>query len=473
MKTIIEPFRTKVVEAIKFTDRPQRQKILEKANYNLFQVRAEDTIIDLLTDSGTSAMSAEQWSALMKADESYAGCTSFYRFEKSVQELTGLPFVIPVHQGRAAENLLFSELVRPGNIVPNNTHFDTTRANIEKLSAVAMDLPCKQANDSESDFPFKGNIDLEKLTNLLNSDSKNVPFIMLTVTNNAAAGQPVSIDNLDRVSRIAKQYKKLLFLDGARFAENAFLINCRETGLKDRSVRSIIRQMFAFSDGTLVSAKKDGMSNMGGFLALRDEALAEQLKCKLVMSEGFPTYGGLAGRDLETVAIGLWEASDEDYLRYRQASAAYLANGLIGNEIPMLRPISMHAVYIDARRFFPHIAAEEMPGQALVCELFLEAGIRSCEIGTLMFGKTRPDGMQEAAQQDLVRLALPRRVYSQSHYDYIIEALCLVYARRRQVKGLRIKWEAPQLRHFSAKLNPLHESFLESKNHSRESLARS
>ena len=455
MKTIIEPFRTKVVEAIRFTNRAERQSLLERAHYNLFQLRAEDTIIDLLTDSGTSAMSSEQWSALMKADESYAGCSSFYRFEKSVQDITGLPIVIPVHQGRAAERLLFEELLKKGDIVPSNTHFDTTRANIEKLSARALDLPCEENSDPGSEFPFKGNIDLEALSKLLEAESEKIPFIMLTVTNNAAGGQPVSMENLIGLSKIAKRYKKKLFLDAARFAENAYLIKRREPGMSDRQVSSIVKQLFAFCDGCLVSAKKDGLSNMGGFLALRDEVLASRLKASLVISEGFPTYGGLAGRDLETVSQGLREVIDEDYLQYRLASASYLANGLLANDIPIVTPPGMHAIYLDARRFFPDISPEQMPGQALVCELYLEGGIRSCEIGTLMFSKTRKDGLQEPGRQDLVRLALPRRVYSQSHYDYVIEAVCLVFARRDEISGLRIDWEPEQLRHFSARMSKL------------------
>ncbi len=451
MKTIIEPFRTKVVEPIRFTSKEQRQKILKQAKYNLFQVRADDTIIDLLTDSGTSAMSSDQWAALMKADESYAGCSSFYRFEKSVQDLFGFEIVIPVHQGRAAERLFFAETVKRGDIVPSNTHFDTTRANIEVLGAQALDLPCLQSFDSASDEAFKGNIDIEGLTQLLESKGDLVPFLMMTITNNAVGGQPVSLSNMVDVSRIASRFGKRLFIDAARFAENSYLVKRREENLGDRAVRSIARQFFTFADGCLMSAKKDGLSNIGGFIALRDEKLAAQLKNNLLVTEGFPTYGGLAGRDLETIALGLWEATDEDYLKYRFASAAYLANGLIANDIPVVNPAGMHAIYIDARRMFPDLDPADLPGQALVTELYLEAGIRSCEIGTVMFGKTNANGSQEAARQDLVRLALPRRVYSQSHYDYVIEALRIVFERRHEVRGLRIEWEAPHLRHFNAK----------------------
>ena len=455
MKTIIEPFRTKVVEPIRFTCKEHRQDILRKASYNLFQLRAEDTIIDLLTDSGTSAMSSNQWGALMKADESYAGCSSFYRFEKSVQDIFGFNIVIPVHQGRAAERLFFAETVKRGDIVPSNTHFDTTRANIEVLSAQALDLPCTEASSADSDFAFKGNIDLEALRSLLENKSDSVPFIMMTITNNAVGGQPVSLMNISEVSRIAHSFGKRLFIDAARFAENAYLIQQREEEMGNCSVRSIVRQIFTFADGCLMSAKKDGLSNMGGFLALRDEKLAVELKNNLLITEGFPTYGGLAGRGLETIALGPWEATEENYLHYRQASAAYLANGLLANDIPIVTPVGMHAIYIDARRMFPDLDPAELPGQALVTELYLEAGIRSCEIGTVMFGKTGADGLQIAAKQDLVRLALPRRVYSQSHYDYVIEAVRNVYERRQSISGLRIEWEAAHLRHFNVKFSLL------------------
>ncbi len=455
MKTIIEPFRSKMVEEIHFTTPEERQRLLQNASYNLFHLRAEDIIIDLLTDSGCSAMSSKQWSALMNADESYAGASSYYRFESSVQEIFGLPLVIPVHQGRAAERLLFSELLTKGDIVPSNTHFDTTRANINLLGAEALDLPCLESADSQSAMPFKGNIDLEKLKTLLETKSASVPFILMTITNNAAGGQPVSMENLAQVSRLARRYGKLLFIDAARFAENAYLIKKREKGFEDRSIRSIVKQTFAFCDACLMSAKKDGLANMGGFLALRNEELAAKIKANLVITEGFPTYGGLSGRDLETIACGLSEVLEENYLSYRLASAAYLANGLRANDIPVMAPVGLHAIYIDARAFLPHIPPEQLPGQALVCELYLKGGIRSCEIGTLMFGKSRKDGLQLAARQDLVRLALPRRVYSQSHYDYVIEAASISFDNRSKVPGMRIVWEAEFLRHFSAKLLPL------------------
>ncbi len=447
MKTIIEPFRTKVVEPIRFSTETERKELLQDAGYNLFQIKAEDTIIDFLTDSGTSALSSVQWAGMMIGDESYAGCSSFFKFEKSIQEIFGFPHVIPVHQGRAAERIFFAQTVKSGDIVPSNTHFDTTRANIEVLGATALDLP----STDKYDELFRGNIDINALTELLEKDSTKVPFIMLTITNNAVGGQPVSMRNISMVSSLAKKFHKPLIIDAARFAENAFLIKVREEGMNTSSVRSIAKIIFSFADACLMSAKKDGLSNMGGFIALRDESLAAELKNTLIITEGFPTYGGLAGRDLESIATGLWEATDEDYLTYRHASASYLANGLILNNIPIVRPPGLHAIYLNAREFLPHLSPAELPGQALVCELYLEAGIRACEIGTVMFGKTREDGLQTPARQDLVRLALPRRVYSQSHYDYVIEAARNVYERRNSVCGMKIVSEAPHLRHFTAK----------------------
>jgi tryptophanase len=455
MRTIIEPFRTKVVEPIYFTTPAQRRIFLKEAGYNLFKIAARDVVIDLLTDSGTSAMSQNQWSGLMRGDESYAGCASFFRFEQAVQEIFGYPIVIPVHQGRAAERLLFGEIVRPGHVVPSNTHFDTTRANIEILGGQAVDMPCPESLDSTSSQPFKGNLNIETLEALLKKQADSVPFIMITITNNAAGGQPVSLENISAVSRLAKTYGKALYIDAARFAENSYLIQTREVGMESQSVRSIAGEIFALADGCLMSAKKDGLANMGGFIALRDEGLANAVKNKLIVTEGFPTYGGLSGRDLETIAIGLQEVLDEDYLKYRLASATYLADGLRQAGIPLVLPAGLHAVYVDARRMFPHSAPGEFPGQALVCELYLEAGIRSCEIGTAMFGQTLPDGRQRIAAHDLVRLALPRRVYNQSHYDYVIEAAGLVYARRHSVAGMRITSEPPQLRHFTASFEPL------------------
>ncbi|HNB17436.1 MAG TPA: tryptophanase [Candidatus Obscuribacter sp.] len=455
MKTIIEPFRTKVVEAIKFTTRAEREEILKKAGYNLFQIKAEDVMVDFLTDSGTSAMSSEQWAALMRGDESYAGCSSYFRFEQTVQEIFGFPIVIPVHQGRAAERLLFGELVKPGHVVPSNTHFDTTRANIEFLGGEAIDLPCQEAKDSFSQFPFKGNMDIEALRALLDARGESVPFIMVTVTNNAVGGQPVSVENVREISQLARQFGKPFFIDAARFSENAYLVKHREPAYGDKSIGYIAREMFSLADGCMMSAKKDGLANMGGFIALKNEELANSVRNRLIITEGFSTYGGLNGRDLETIAVGLREAMDEDYLCYRQAAARYLANGLSEAGIPVVVPSGMHAVYIDAKKMLPNIEPSYLPGQRLVCELYIECGLRSCEIGTAMFGRTRADGSQEPARQELVRLALPRRVYGQSHYDYVIEACQLVQERSQSLTGMTIVSEPPLLRHFTAKFAPL------------------
>jgi tyrosine phenol-lyase len=361
MKTIVEPFRTKVVEAIKFTTREEREQLLQDAGYNLFQIKAQDVMVDFLTDSGTSAMSSEQWAALMRGDESYAGCSSYFRFESAVKDIFGLPIVIPVHQGRAAERLLFGELVKPGLIIPSNTHFDTTRANIEFLGAEAIDLPCLEAKDSFSDYPFKGNIDLIALQDLLARAADRVPFIMVTVTNNACGGQPVALGNIKEISALAKQYGKPLFIDAARFAENSYLNKLRDPDLANYSVKSIAGEFFALADGCLMSAKKDGLANMGGFIALRDKELADAVKNRLIITEGFSTYGGLNGRDLETIAVGLYEVLEPDYLRYRLASAKYLADGLIAAGVPVVVPSGMHAVYIDAKKMLPHIEPGLLP----------------------------------------------------------------------------------------------------------------
>jgi len=455
MKTIIEPYRTKVVEPIRFTTSAEREQILQRSGYNLFQIKADDVTIDFLTDSGTSAMSSSQWSALMRGDESYAGCSSFFRFEEAVKEIFGFEIVIPVHQGRAAERLLFGELVKAGSVVPSNTHFDTTRANIELLGGQAIDLPCTESTQAASDYPFKGNIDLEALSKLLEARPDKIPFVMLTITNNTVAGQPVSLENIKAASAIAHSNGKPLYIDAARFAENAYLIKLNEPNMGSRSIASIGREIFALADGCLMSAKKDGLANMGGFLALNASDLAGAIKNKLIVTEGFTTYGGLTGRDLETIAVGLHEVMEEDYLKYRLASAQYLCRGLLSAGVPVVMPCGLHAVYVDARRMLPHIPASELPGQTLVCELYLQGGIRTCEIGTAMFGRTLDDGSQQPAAQDFVRLALPRRVYSQSHYDYVIEATQLIFARKDNLQGMRIVWEAPHLRHFTARFQPL------------------
>jgi tryptophanase len=457
MKTTIEPFRTKMVEPIRFTTKSERQQILQKAGFNLFQVKAEDVIIDLLTDSGTSAMSSQQWGAMMRGDESYAGCASFYRFREQVWQTFGFPEVIPVHQGRAAERLLFSCLVKPGDIVPSNTHFDTTRANLAALGGQPVDLPSSESQDPESTHPFKGNVDLGALEALLSGDSaRRVPFAMVTITNNASGGQPVSLANLKEYSRILHEHGIPLFIDAARFAENAYLIKQRELAYRKRSICSLVKEMFACADGCLMSAKKDGLVNMGGFIALWDNGLATRVREASILTEGFPTYGGLCGRDLEAIAVGLDEVLSEDYLKYREASARYLADGLSREGIPIVQPAGLHAIYIDAGKLLPHISPWQLPGQALACQLYLEGGIRTCEIGTLMFGSPHGEPERQAcARHELVRLALPRRVYSQSHYDYVIEAAANVLSRRQAISGMRIIWQASALRHFTARLEPL------------------
>ncbi len=458
MKTIIEPFRTKTVEAIRFSTQAEREKLLSNAGFNLFQIRASDVMVDLLTDSGTSAMSSEQWSAMMRGDESYAGCQSFYRFIDAVQNIFGFKEVLPVHQGRAGERILFTNLVKPGDVIPSNTHFDTTRANIEALQAVAMDCPCKESIDHESSFPFKGNIDLDSVNELINSKA-NVPFAMLTVTNNACGGQPVAMSNIKAYCALMRKHGVPIYIDAARFAENAYLIKTQEPGYENKTVAEIAREIFDLADGCLMSAKKDGLANMGGFIALNDTKLAAGLKKDLIRTEGFPTYGGLSGRDLETIAVGLQEVLSEDYQRYRHASANYMARGLLDAGVPIMLPHALHAVYIDAARFLPHIPAHQFPGQVVVCELYREGGVRSCEIGTAMFGKTDPKtGKEIPAMNELVRLALPRRVYSQSHFDFVIEAAKNVYERRNSLSGMRIVWQPEALRHFTAEFAYLDEN---------------
>jgi tyrosine phenol-lyase len=443
---IIEPFRIKSVEPIRLTTRAERQAILEAADFNLFAVRAEDVLIDLLTDSGASAMSSEQWAAILRGDESYAGARSFERFRDAVRTHFGFAEVIPVHQGRAAEHLLFQAIGGPGRIVPSNTHFDTTRANVEASGAVAVDLPCAEADDLESSFPFKGNMDLPGLEACLESHRGRVPLVLVTITNNARGGQPVSLENLRAVRAICRRFGVPLYLDACRFAENAWLVKQREAGQAGRSARAIARDFFDLADGCTMSAKKDLLSNIGGFLACRDAELATRLRQRMVVTEGFPTYGGMAGRDLEAVARGIEESLDEPYLEYRHASVRYVAERLARRGVPVVNPPGGHAVFLDAARFLPHLAPTELPGQALSIEIFLEGGIRSCEIGTVMHGQSsRP------ARHELVRLAIPRRTYTQSHMDYVIEIVAAVWERRAAIRGLEIA-EAPDvLRHFSAR----------------------
>jgi len=459
MKTIIEPFRIKVVEPIKITNRAYRERVLREAHYNLFQVRAADVTIDLLTDSGTAAMSAEQWSAIMAGDESYAGSRSFYRFEKVAKDLTGFRHIIPVHQGRAAEKILFGIVGGQGKIVPANSHFDTTRANVEYTGAQALDLLIPEGRDPQSEHPFKGNIDLVALENCLSTHgAARVPLVLLTVTNNAGGGQPVSLENIRKTRDITRRHGVPLFLDACRFAENAYFIKLREPGQAGRPVRDIAREMFSQADGCTMSAKKDGLVNIGGFLALNDDDLASRARNLLILTEGFPTYGGLAGRDLEAMAQGLIEVLEEDYLNYRFVSTAYLGAHLTEAGVPILRPVGGHAVYLDALRFVPHIDPAHLPAQALACELYLEAGIRGVEIGSLMFGKSvaMSSGAPASPRMELVRLAIPRRVYTQSHIDYVVEAIVEVHRMRDTIRGLEIEWQAPLLRHFTARLRPLH-----------------
>jgi len=451
MKTIIEPHRVKMVEPIRLTDRAERERLIEEAHYNLFLLHADDVIIDLLTDSGTSAMSSEAWGAMMRGDESYAGARSWYRFRDTVKDIFGFEQVVPTHQGRAAERILFSVMVQPGSIVPNNTHFDTTRANIEFCGGKAIDLPCPEAADFQSDAPFKGNMDTSALEKLVAEHGpEHIPLIMVTITNNSGGGQPVSMANIREISRIAREAGIPFYIDACRFAENAYFIKLREPGFEDTSVVDIAREMFACADGCTMSAKKDAFANIGGFLCTNDAELAQRERNILILTEGFPTYGGLAGRDLEAIAVGLREILDEHYLDYRLLSTRYVVNGLLDSGIPVVAPAGGHAVYLDARRFLPHIEPLHYPGQALAVELYIEAGIRGCEIGTVMFGMDPHSGEERPARSDLVRLAIPRRVYTQSHMDYVLEAIQYVWERRDVIRGMRIV-EAPQfLRHFTA-----------------------
>ena len=454
MKTIIEPFRIKVVEPIRITTPEERRRLLEAAGWNLFAIDSDDVIIDLLTDSGTSAMSAEQWGAVMRGDESYAGSPSFHRFESAVRELMPFRHVIPTHQGRAAEAILFSIVGGAGRIVPSNTHFDTTRGNIEATGAQAVDLVIPEAHDPDSPHPFKGNIDLGRLERLLEESGEHVPVVMLTVTNNAGGGQPVSLENIRAAATIAHRYGKPLFVDGCRFAENAWFIRCREPGQAGRPVKDIVRDMFADADGMTMSAKKDAFANIGGWLALNDDGLAAAARNRLILTEGFPTYGGLAGRDLEAIAAGLREIVDEQYLRYRVRTNEYIGEKLTALGVPIVRPVGGHAVFVDARRFLPHIPPLQYPGQSLAVALYEHGGIRACEIGTVMFG-LRPDGVEVAADMDLVRLAMPRRVYTQSHADYVVEVFEEIVKQRNELRGLRIVQQPAQLRHFTARFEPL------------------
>ncbi len=453
--TIIEPFRIKAVEPIRFTTRDERETALAAAGYNLFKLRADDVLIDLLTDSGTGAMSSEQWAGMMRGDESYAGGRSFYRFEAAVREITGFAHILPTHQGRAAERILAGVALKPGDIVPNNTHFDTTRANVENAGATALDLPIPEGLEPENLHPFKGNLDTERLQQVLADNPGKVPLVMVTVTNNSGGGQPVSMANLREASRVCHEHGVPLFLDCCRFAENAYFIKLREEGYQDKTPLAIAQEMFSHADGATMSAKKDGMANIGGFLALNDDTLAESARNLLILSEGFPTYGGLAGYDLEALAIGFHEALQEPYLRYRLRSIAYLGERLTAMGVPIVQPPGGHAIYIDARAMLPHVPQSEFPAWALSLVLYLEGGVRSVEIGSVMFGR-QPDGSEKPAPMELVRLAFPRRTYTQSHVDYLIEVLAYVNERKDRIRGVRLAQAPAVLRHFSATLEPAH-----------------
>ncbi len=456
MKTIIEPFKIKSVEPIKFTTPAEREEILKKAGYNVFMIPAEDVIIDLLTDSGTSAMSASQWAGIMNGDEAYAGSRSFFKFENAVKKITGHKFIIPTHQGRAAEKILFSIVGGKGKYIPNNTHFDTTRANVEFTGAEAVDFLNEIGKHPEVKADFKGNMDAEKLENFIKKvGARNIPLVMITVTNNSGGGQPVSMQNIRDVRSVCDKYGLPLFLDACRFAENAYFIKLREQGYQNKSVLEIAREMFSYADGATMSAKKDALVNIGGFLSMNDEALATKCRNLLIVTEGFPTYGGLAGRDLEAVAQGLEEVLDENYLQYRIKSVEYLANKMTSAGIPIIEPPGGHAVYIDAKRFLPHIPPEEYPGQAIVCEIFRVGGVRGVEIGSVMFGKYDENGKLIPPPMELVRLAIPRRVYTQSHIDYVAEVLIETYKNREKLRGFKITYEAPMLRHFTCRFEPL------------------
>ncbi len=457
MPEIIEPFRIKVVEPIRMTTRDERERLLGDAGYNVFQLRADDVLIDLLTDSGTSAMSADQWGALMRGDEAYAGSRSFFRFRDVVRDLTGFEHVIPTHQGRAAERILFSTVCSPGDLVPNNTHFDTTRANVEATGAQAVDLPAPHGLVPSEPHPFKGDMDVAALERLIDEKgAARIPLVMVTVTNNTGGGQPVSMANLRAVSEVCRRHGIPLYLDACRFAENAWFIKSREDGWADTPVKEIARAMFDLADGCTMSAKKDGLANIGGFVATHDAALARQEENLLILTEGFPTYGGLAGRDLEAIATGLEEVVHEDYLAYRVASVRYLGEHLAREGVPIMQPPGGHAVYLDAAAFLDPMPRTDLPGQALTAELYLAGGIRGVEIGTVMFGRTDPESGQEVpSRMELVRLAIPRRVYTESQIKYVIDVILEVWDRRSAIGGYRIVEQAPVLRHFTARFEPL------------------
>jgi tryptophanase len=453
-RTIIEPFRIHSVEPLRFLTEDERRIKVREAGYNLFRLHADDVLIDLLTDSGTGAMSRDQWAAIQHGDESYAGSPSWYAFLEAVQELFPFPHVIPTHQGRAAEKILFGVIGGPGKVVPNNTHFDTTRANVEFTGADAVDLVIAEGREPRTIHPFKGNMDLAALEALLSERAADVPVVFVTITNNSGGGQPVSLENLRGVRALCDRFGVPLFLDACRFAENAWFIKLREPGQADRAIPDIVREIASLADGMTMSAKKDPLANIGGWLAMRDDALAERCRNLLILTEGYVTYGGLAGRDLEAIAQGLKECVDEHYLRYRIRSTEYLAEALDGAGVPLVKPAGGHAVYVDARALLPHIPSLGYPGQSLAVALYEAGGIRACEIGTVMFGH-QPDGSEEPAAMDLVRMAIPRRTYTQSHVDYVIEVVTAVAARASELRGYRIVEQPEQLRHFTARFEPL------------------
>ncbi len=455
-KTIIEPFKMKMVEPLGFTTREEREKILENAYYNMFNIKAEKVLIDLLTDSGTGAMSANQWAGIMVGDESYAGAKSFFHFESTIKELTGLEEVIPVHQGRAAEKILFTTLNGKGKYVISNAHFDTTRANVEASGAIAMDFPIKEASEFEKYHPFKGNADVEKMEKFIKEKGKeNILLCVMTITNNSWGGQPVSLQNLKEVYELCSKNGIPVFIDCARFAENAYFIKLREKGYNKMPIKEIAKQIFEYCDGAMMSSKKDAIVNIGGFLAMNNRKLAQRCRQYLILTEGFATYGGLAGRDLEAIAIGLKEVLDENYLQYRIRSIEYLGEGLKKHNIPIINPTGGHGVYVNAKKFLSHIKPQNFPAQALCCQLYLEGGIRTVEIGTLMFGKKDEKGNLIAAPMELVRMAIPRRVYTQSHIDYVIEVMGYISKNKNKIKGLEAVELPEVLPHFTAKLRPI------------------
>lgn len=452
-KTIIEPFRIKTVEPIRQTTPAERRTAIQAAHYNVFQLKAEDVLIDLLTDSGTGAMSVYQWAGMMRGDESYAGARSFYAFESTVREITGFRHVIPTHQGRAAEHILARAMVTDGAIVPNNTHFDTTRANIEHRRGVALNVPIHEGHEPATIHPFKGNMDVDALRGVIDRERARIPFVMITVTNNSEGGQPVSMANVRAASELCRARGIPFFIDACRFAENAWFIKQREPGYAGRTPMEIAQEMFRMADGCTMSAKKDGMANIGGFLALNDDALARKCRDSLILTEGFPTYGGLAGYDLEAIAVGLKEALDEDYLRYRIRTVEYLSERMSAAGIPTVRPAGGHALYLDAKAWLAHIPQREYPGWALSVALYVVGGIRACEIGSVMFGM-QPDGSEKPSDLELVRLAFPRRVYTQSHMDYVCEVLLYLNSVSTKICGVKIVEQPPALRHFTAKFAP-------------------